>query len=367
MLTHNAAWDTYPVSGFRPAVRVTAHSWGAVFPDLDVPVTDGWVLKDAGQYPRTHIQVTCADTSLVPTTLMAALQPLGGWLRVEYGYTDTAGVTTYLTIADGPITRVSARRPDGLLMVEAADPSVLPAGIVAYTDNPQTAGGTVRSYISSCAQFSWNGGTDATALSAAALAQILPTDYVWKAGQSLWAEVEAASDLLGAETYIRESDRMIVIRPVPTIGTPVFTFTTGESGTITEYESAMERPVNVVRLVFANGVVGNWSDSDPNSRTQANPTTKEFDTNMLVENRSGTPTQAEANAAAKEYARRARGTGRSLLIRAVPVPWLEPGDTVTVDPDGLPAEQHLIQSVSIPLGLDAMTVTTRNPVYAGIL
>ena len=365
MIPHSAAWDAYPATSYRPAVRVTAYDLPSGL-GVDVPVTDGWVLKDAGQYPRQHAAVTCADTSLVPTTPSSYLAPTGNYLRIEAGYTDSAGVTTYITIHDGPITRVAAQRPGGLLQIESADASVTLTSLTSYVDSTP-AYATIVGYINNLqgAGIPYGGGLDTSSLTAAQIAQPLPAGYVRKSGTSAWAEIEAMADLLGAEAYVNTA-RWTVLRPTPNVGAPVYTFATGESGTITEYESAAERAVNQVYLVYSNGIVGYWADVDPSSPTRVTGSGA-FGLSNLVESRQGEPTQTEANAAAKEYARRVRGNGRGLTVRAVPVPWLEPGDTVNVAPIGQRVEQHLLQSVSIPLGLDVMTVTTRNPSYTGTL
>lgn len=367
MLTHDPTWDALPATAYRPAVRVTA--WGDphfVPQPVDISVVDGWVLKDAGQFPRTHVQVTTADTSLIPSTLAGVITPFGGWLRVEMGYTDAAGATTYITVADGPITRVSADRPGGLITIESADPSLFASQKVPATDPPFP-----YDFAWNLAQAAGQGwplgvygttGVDYSQLTATQTAIPNPTGYVWKAGQSCWSVCELMCDLMGAEAFYNPA-RKLILRPTPTITAPVYTFATGEGGTLTGYQTSLERTYNAVYLAYANGITGTWSDAGSASQMYESW----YGMYPLYESRDGKPTQEVANIAAREYARRAKGTGRTSVLRAVPVPWLEPGDTVNVDPDGQPSEQHLIQSVSIPLGLDVMTVTTRNATFTGTL
>lgn len=372
MIPHPAAWDAMLADqiGFRPAVRVTAWRPGSGA-TLDVPVTDGWVLKDAGQFPRTHVQVTCADTSLVPHTASDLLQPNGSCLKVEYGYTDTAGTTTWITVADGPITQITADRPGALMRVEAADPTV---GSSSHTDMDAGtgftyfAGTTIVSAITSLAGagVASYAGIDTTALTAAQLAQVVPADYTIPKS-TRWEQVEELADLLGAEAYFRP-DRFLVLRPVPVKGgTPAFAFEVGPAGTITGYQSETRRAVSQVALRYGTGpswITGVWQDLDPNSPTY---TLGPYGTFGVLEVRDGTPTQTEADAAARAYAKRLRGDGRTFTVRAVPVPWLEPGDTVTVSPVGNITETHVCQSVSLPLGLDVMTMTTRDPAYTSAI
>ena len=374
MITHPAAWDAYPSTSYRPAVRVTAYSPGArLGAPIDVPVSDGWVLKDATQYPRTHAQVTTASPSLLPTAIDSNLTPFGGWLKVETGYTDSAGTTTYVTIMDGPITRLSVNRPGGLLTIEAADASVFQSQRITATDMAWDSVTYPGAY--NMCQAIGQGNPEITAVNGTngvdystwttAMTQVpVPTGYVWKAGTTAWSVVEYLSDLCGAEAFY-DANRKFIMRPLPTIGTPVATLATGEGGTITELDSALERTYNTVFLAFASGIVGTWNADTYYGTTPMAPFN--YGRFCLYESRDGTPTQAQADDAARAYAYRVKGTGRTTTIRAVPMPWLEPGDTVTVNPDGAPSELHLIQSVSIPLGLDVMTVTTRNPPYTGTL
>ena len=373
MLTHDATWDALIADnkGFRPAVKATAWRPGSGS-TLDVPVTDGWVLKDAGQYPRTHVSVTCADTSLVPRYLSDLLQPNGACLAIDYGYTDPAtGTTTWLRIADGPITQVTADRPGGVIQVESADPSV---GLTSDTRSDAgwgftyLAGTTVLSVLTGLANTAYApsaAGVDSSQLTAAQAAQTIPTGYTIPV-QSRWEQGEDLADLIGAECYYRP-DRYLVIRPTPTgKGVPAFAFMTGPKGTITDYQTQLQRPVNQVILRYggAAGVIGTWQDLDPNSPTYS---LGSYGFYTVLEDRDGIPSQAEANAAAKAYAMRLRGDARNFTVRAVPVPWLEPGDPITVSPVGGVTENHIVQSVSIPLGLDVMTLTTRNPTYSGVL
>lgn len=374
MISHPAAWDAYPATGYKPAVRVTAYSpanrLGAA---LDVPVTDGWVLKDATQYPRTHAQVTTASTSLLPAAIDSNLTPFGGWLKIETGYTDAAGTTTYMTIMDGPITRLTANRPGGLLTIEAADASVFQSQRVTATDmawDSVTYPGAynmcqaIGNNFPEVTAVTGTNGVDYSTWTAAMTTVPVPTGYVWRAGTTAWSVVEYLSDLVGAEAFCNEQ-RKFIMRPIPTIGAPAATLATGEGGTITELDSVLERTYNAVYLAYASGIVGTWNAETYYSPGPMGPVY--YGRYCLYETREGTPTQDQADTAARAYAYRVKGTGRTTTIRAVPMPWLEPGDTVTVNPDNAPSELHLIQSVSIPLGPDVMTVTTRNPPYTGTL
>lgn len=367
MITHPPAWDTLATKGaaIRPAVLVQAYTFAGTV--IDVPVTDGWILKDAGQYPRSHVQIQVADTSLLPTSLNSALQPAGGFLRIDMGYTDTNGTTSYIRVHDGPITKVSSSRPGSIITVESADYSVYATGYIRATDASypgptNTLAGIPASVLGTSLRW-WYLNPDYSGLSGAQLTQAAPTDLVQPAGTSDWAFIEQCMDMLGAEAWISPT-RQLIVRAVPTVGSPVYTFTVGESGTLTDYRSEIQRPTNYVMLKYDNGIVGSWSDNTTTSPTYI---LGFYGSNALYEKRSGTPTQAQADAAAKEYARRDRGNGRSFTMRAVPVPWLEPGDTVAVAAIGETTENHVIQSITIPLGLDAMTVTTRNPVYSSVM
>jgi hypothetical protein len=59
------------------------------------------------------------------------------------------------------------------------------------------------------------------------------------------------------------------------------------------------------------------------------------------EAREGSPSQAQANAAAAVLGKRAAGAARALSATIINRPWLEPGDTVAVTYAGGPVDEPM--------------------------
>lgn len=367
MIVHPPAWDAMASTGFgiRPAVRVTAYRPGSTA-TLDVPVTSGTVTKDAGTYPRTRVTLDCADTSLIPITLSDLLQPNGNWLAVDYGYADPGTeVTAWLRIHDGPITRVLSSRPGSLLTIESADPTILVSGDDQWAPTTYATGTNYAAKVAEVIVTARYATTVVNTLTAAQKLLTVPVDWSWTGDP--WAAVEYLMDLIGGEAYL-DSTRALILRPHPITGTVAFAFRTGETGTITGYDSEQVRPFNSVQLLYtptAGGTanLGLWEDLNPSSPTYVNGPMGRY---VYTERRIGTVLGGVANLyTAPMYARRVRGRGRTVTLRAVPVPWIEPGDLISVTTVGGPVENMFVQTVSIPLDLSVMTITTRDPTYQG--
>jgi hypothetical protein len=113
--------------------------------------------------------------------------------------------------------------------------------------------------------------------------------------------------------------------------------------------------------------VGLWEDTSATSPTRvAGPYGRHTYREDLSVDRGELPSQAEADAAALAMARRVVGRLRGVSVRAVPAPWLLPGDTVRLTMLGGLTEDHVVQAVEHPVtGLDVMTLTTRDAAYTG--
>jgi hypothetical protein len=112
---------------------------------------------------------------------------------------------------------------------------------------------------------------------------------------------------------------------------------------------------------------GTWEDTAPTSPTRVSgPYGRHTYREDVTVDRGELPSQADADSAALNMARRVVGRLRGVAVRAVPAPWLLPGDTVRLTMLGALTEDHVVQAVEHPLtGLDVMTVTTRDAAYTG--
>jgi hypothetical protein len=111
--------------------------------------------------------------------------------------------------------------------------------------------------------------------------------------------------------------------------------------------------------------VGRWEDTRAASPTRiSGPYGRHTYREDLPVERGELPDQDDADAAALAMARRVVGRLRGVTVRAIPAPWLLPGDTVRLTMLGGLTEDHVVQAVTHPLsGLDVMTLTTRDAAY----
>lgn len=125
--------------------------------------------------------------------------------------------------------------------------------------------------------------------------------------------------------------------------------------------------VTVAMVIRGRRRVGVWEDTRPTSVTYVSgPYGRHTYREDYQVERGTLPSQAEADAAALAMARRVTGRLRGVTLRAIPAPWLLPGDTARITMLGGLTEDHVVQAVRMPLpGLDVMEVTTRDAAYAG--
>jgi hypothetical protein len=137
----------------------------------------------------------------------------------------------------------------------------------------------------------------------------------------------------------------------------------GSQGT----EPAGDADVEVGIRIAARRRVGMWEDTVATSPTRVGgPYGRHTYRETIDVDRGALPTQTQANANALAVARRVVGRLRTVDVRAIPAPWLTPGDTVRLGMLGGLIEDHVVQAVELPLpGLDVMTVTTRDAAYTG--
>jgi Domain of unknown function (DUF5047) len=311
--THRAEWtvDLLPLTG----------------PPIRLPVTAGNVRSDAGTYPRHTATVSVGDMSLAPVIASDPLVPFGSRLDLRYTLTDPTGRT--FTIRPVPpliVDTVEVERGGAVgIEVTASDASLAvdTDALIAPTDPPPGAT-DVSQAIAWLIRRTW---PDAVIVDEVASDQWVGKG--WQADGSPWAAIEGLGDRVGAEVYVDAAERWRV-RRVPSIGDPVATLATGPGGTVTALRSRIVRGYNRVALVFRTDtgatVQGVWADRSGGPLDVSGP----YGRVTLVESRDGAVTEAEADAAAARYARRAAGRVRDVEIEAPALPWIECGDTVRV-------------------------------------
>lgn len=370
-VTVPASWPTIPGRGqHRPVWSAVARSYYGAPPkamDLSLTSSDpGTLTKDAGTWPRTQLQLTVPEREANPHTVSDVLMPWATTVALTFGYVDQSGQPSTVLVATVRLIVTEADRPGGLLRLTCADRSSLTDAAQVAATQTYVAGTTVRAAILAAAAMDGLGAvSELNQLTGAQNAVTVPTGYSWYG--SPWKAIEDLADLIGAEVFYDAAERLVLrTPPVPAI-TPLFTFTGGGAGVLTGMSSRVERAPNSVALVYdranASGpVIGLWNDT----RTGPTQLGGVYGTRRVVEERTGRPAQVQADAAAKAYGTRVAGRVRTVTYRAVPVPWIEPGDTIAVQPvDKGTAELHTVQSVTLPLNHDPMTFATRDASYLG--
>jgi hypothetical protein len=129
----------------------------------------------------------------------------------------------------------------------------------------------------------------------------------------------------------------------------------------------VDTDLDVLVRIKARRRVGTWEDTVTTSPTRVTgPYGRHTYREDLPVERGELPAQDDADAAALAMARRVVGRLRGVEVRAVPAPWIIPGDTVRLTMLGGLTESHVVQAVEHPLtGLDVMTLTTRDAAYTG--
>lgn len=369
MIPVPAAWASVPRTQHRPRWSAVARNGYGTPQAVDLPLTSndpGELVKDASRWPRTRLDLTVADTLAGPHTLDAALMPWATTVRLTFGYVDASGQPASVLVATVRLVTTEAERPGGLVRLECADRSSLTDAAHVAPAVTYAAGTTIRAAILAAAAMDGLGAVvELNTLTAGQNAATVPAGYTWHG--SPWQAIENLADLIGAEAFYDASERLVLRSPPVPGSTAVFALTSGDGGVLTGMASRVERAPNAVALVYdrsnaAGPIIGTWTDTRPGPTLYGGP----YGIRRLVEERDGRPTQAAADAAAVAYARRVAGRVRQVTYRSVPVPWLEPGDTIAVEPVDLDAmELHTVQSVALPLSFDPMTVTTRNPALSG--
>jgi hypothetical protein len=145
--------------------------------------------------------------------------------------------------------------------------------------------------------------------------------------------IEAYADSIGAEWFFNRAGTMIM-RDVPIVGTPVATIAHGPTGTMTRSSTVYRRTTNFTRVRFEPAVPTKTRVARVGTAELTDPTDPQRRRALYVGNsysrRAGYRTQAEADNAAQRYLSRELRLGSTVTLWAVPMPWIEVGDTVTV-------------------------------------
>lgn len=332
-------------------------------------LTGGSVTCDSKSQVRRKGTVELAAPNLFPDLPEAALSPLGGELRVEYGIVIPRVGVEWVPLIHGPIQEASAT------LVRAAPGSAKRvSGLsVPVSDRAQSVADDRLT-----APMQTISGALAVAEIARIVSQTLPlVEVVDLTGgntvvapsltveKDRWQDgVEKLADAAGVEAYFDQLGRF-VIRPTPTLDDPaVWRIDAGEGGVLIKADLKRTRD-QVYNGVAVSGestsgstpVTALVTDDDPASPTRwGGPFGKKvrYYTSPLI------VTVDQAQAVGRTMLERVRGYATTVNITAIPNPALEGGDVIEVDlGDGL-IQRHIIDQVPVSLTPGEQALTTRS-------
>lgn len=345
-----------------PAWHITATRFDAGIPigAFTVPIVGGILSRTRDAYPRTRLQIDVPAAEYPPVPAPAHLLPYGTRVTLRYSLNGGAPVT----IAELHILRSVVERPDSVWQLEAVDASGIVAADTINDRRPagilpgQTVGQAITALIKRTI------GNATVTVTGAASSVTVPPDY--DPPVNPWRAVEDLAAIAGASVHVDAAHPWrFVIGPPPEIGTPVDTIRPGAGGTVTRYRVHHERTWNAVAAVYTDRdtdtvVTGWWQDDRPDSQLNPNRIGHYM---TLRRDFDGPMTQAGADAMAASIGWREAGFARTTEAYTVPRPWLEPGDTVTMDTLAVAGARVMVAGIRCPLDHTAMAIDLDNPNY----
>lgn len=320
----------------------------------------GRIRRDSTRNPRTTFEFTLTERGR-PGMLDQSLLPLGRDVTVRYR------IHPYpeeITIAHGRQVNADLSRDDSTWRMRVVDHSSVIAEDVTrpeeWTDRP----GTVDALITAIVTRTLPGAQ--VNITGSCVGADVPADLEMDGDP--WRIIDGLAQGCGAEAYF-DTAGTCVVRDEPVLaGTGADWLKVGSDGTITAYEIGHESAYSRVEIRYEDKsdppivVIGTWEDHRPESPTaieRIGRVTLRQDHGGLL----GLPPQTAADSAAAALAVRAAGRGRRAVVRHIPRPWIEPGDTLAVTFSGGPTELQMVESVDIPIGPDVQTTALRNATY----
>lgn len=187
----------------------------------------------------------------------------------------------------------------------------------------------------------------------------LPNEYVFEIGNNPWEDMTRAAATYGLEMYFNQLGQLVIDETNRTLGTPVWAFRSGTNGTLIERQMDQDDDgvCSAVLVMTNDGVIALAEDENPNSWTYAKGP---FGRRFHVENTDQKLTTEQALLLARRILVEKQTLIQEVTVDSVPMPAIEPGDTVRLyDSTGINALYRVV-AVTIPLDLTTpMTTVVR--------
>lgn len=353
-----AALQAGPV---RPTWRVSAHGGDLPTAGLVLDVSRLQLTYDESQVPR--VQLRCDVAQPADPTWDAVLDPRAAIrLHVHAGHV-LGGVDDRVLMCDLGLRNRGAINPNGTLQLDARSDEALVIDNGPSSALTGLASNSPRGQIQILLQSAL--GSPTIYLDPAVPST---TSLSYPAGTvgDKWSMIEDLADGIGDIDVYDDGYRTFIIEPRPVLaaaGDQALTLTEGVNGTIVSRASTVDREAEWANRVL---LIYRWTDAGVSNVIQSvrSVTAGPFQAlsgniRTYQEDRDVPATQARADAAATSLLRRMASRGRNLTVRAVAVPWLRPGMTVSMTTRTGTA-RHLVSGVTFD-GAGWMEFTTRYP------
>ena len=369
MIDHDPVLDSVILGAHTVVSRADILTLGVVVA-RGIPVSDGQVTKDRGQWARRTCTATIADSS---PAMRALTMPYGNEIRLWRGVVMPSG-SEYLLC-------------QGTFGIQDAEVDYIAGGI--------KVSGIDRGRRVTDDRFPFARTLDQSSVTAT-LRQLLIESTPWAnvgvsglsdqaTGTLTWGQDRegACKDLaasLGGECFTEPYGDFIVA-PVPDVASPtVWTVRAGDGGALVAPSRKLSRQgvynavvvtssstdaaeVSSSQIIGPNGVLRTAiADDDPYS-----PTWRDGPFGQVVTYYSSPfiKSQDQADSAGHAILRNQLGLSRSVSFESAVNPALEAGDVIAVDyGDGL-VERHILDRIVMPLGPGSMRCDTRTSTYMG--
>lgn len=341
----------------RQVWRVSAHHAdlpGGVLELSPASIQLDW---DESRAPRVQLRADIAqptpeqDRALDPRTNVR--------LHVAVGYMHKGQLLQRVLVADLGLRRRSVLEPSNVLRLEAssdealvidAAPSSISSGLAA--NSPR---GHIQVLVTQCIP-----AAEYNVTAAATATFAFPNGTIG----DKWQAIEDLADGIGDVDVYDDGLRLWHVVPRPTLAAePDLELADGVGGTVVSRANTLGREEWYNRVIL----VYRWKDAagveqviqGVRSITTGPAAAVAGNLKAYTEDRTVPTTQARADLAAGSLVKRMGSRGRTLVVRAVAVPWLRPGMTVRLTLSTGQA-RHLVSSVVFD-GSGWMEFTTRYP------